>query len=206
MSQEPQFHPLAKPIRRLTLAVWVTAAALIFSTVAPYVVMLFPQFYAAQVERIEESLDSTLVKEQEEVAQLPRTSVESNASSTIPGEEFYALPLDKKIEQASAIAITRIEKTDDGRLREIVQEYLKKAPGITIRHEVGSELRSRYINEDDKTVYGDGAIVFFQGSPAREFYWSYFHGDRVRGLDDIPLALLREKCKQAQGAPNSAVQ
>jgi hypothetical protein len=204
MSQELQPHPLAKPIRRLTIAVWVTAAALIFSTVAPYVVMLFPQFYAAQVEQLEESLNETLTKD--EVTLHSESADESDEPSTIPGEEFYALPLDEKIEHASAIALTRIEKTGDGRLREVVQEYLKQAPGVAIRHKVGSELRVRYIKDDDTTVYGDGAIVFFQGSPAREFYWSYFHGDRIRGLDDIPLALLREKCKQAQGAPNSAVQ
>lgn len=204
MSQDPQTHPLAKPIHRLTVAVWVAATALILSTTAPYIVMLFPQFYAAQVKNIEQSLNDTLT--QEEVPLQPRRPAESSELATIRGEEFYALPLDKKIEHASVIALTRLEKTDDGKLREVIQEFLKKAPGATIRHEVGSELRVRHIKDDDKTVYGDGAIVFFQGSPAREFYWSYFHGDRVRGLEDIPLALLREKCKQAQGAPNKAVQ
>lgn len=203
MSQEPQLHPLAKPIRRLTLAIWVTAAALIFSTVAPYVVMLFPQFYAAQVERIEESLDKT--RETEEFSVSTSPVVEKKGFSPIPIEQFHAMSLDERIKHASAIALTRIEKTSDGKQRQVIQEFLKKAPGVTVYNEVGSEFQSRYVSGDDMD-YGDGAIVFFLGSPARAISWSYFSGDRVDSLEGIPLALLREKCKKAQGAPNSAVQ
>ncbi|WP_252271262.1 hypothetical protein [Pseudomonas subflava] len=203
MSQELQPHPLAKPIRRLTIAVWVTAAALIFSTVAPYVVMLFPQFYAAQMTRIEESLDKQLGNAELSVSTKP--VAEKQKFSTIPEGQFHAMSLDERIKHASAIALTRIEMTDDGKQRQVIQEFLKKAPGVTVYNEVGSEFQSRYVSGDDMD-YGDGAIVFFLGSPARATSWSYFRGDRVDSLEGIPLALLREKCKQAQGEPNTAVQ
>lgn len=199
MPQEPQFHPLAKPIHRLTVALWVTAAALLFSTAAPYAVMLFPQFYAAQVERIEESLD----KQELSVSTSP--AVEQQNFSRIAAEQFHAMSLDERIQHASAIALTHIEKTSDGKQRQVIQEFLKKTPGVTVYHEVGSEFQSRYLSGDDMD-YGDGAIVFFLGSPARAVSWSYFSGERVDSLEGIPLALLREKCRQAQGAPNSAVQ
>jgi hypothetical protein len=203
MSQEPQAHPLAKPIHRLTVAVWVMATALLFSTLAPYIVMLFPQFYVTQAENIEESLNKTLGKEELNVSAKP--AAERQKFSTIPGEQFHTMPLDERIKHASAIALTRIEKTSDGKQRQVIQEFLKKAPGVTIYNEVGSEFQSRYVSGDDMD-YGDGAIVFFLGSPARAISWSYFSGDRVDNLEGIPLTLLREKCKQAQGAPNSAVQ
>ena len=203
MSQDLQPHPLTKPIRRLTFAVWVVAAGLFFSTLAPYIALFFPQIYVAQAENVEESLNKTLSKEEFSVSTKP--TAEKQQFSTMPGEQFHAMSLDERIEHASAIAVTRIEKTSDGKQRQVIQEFLKKAPGVTLYHEVGSEFQSRYVSGDDMD-YGDGAIVFFLGSPARAISWSYFSGDRVDSLEGIPLTLLREKCKQAQGAPNSAVQ
>ena len=203
MSQDLQPHPLAKPIRRLTFAVWVVAVALFFSTLAPYIVVLFPQFYVAQAGNIEESLNKTLGNEEFSVSTKP--AIEKQKFSTIPGEQFHAMSLDERIKHASAIALTRIEKTSDGKQRQVIQEFLKKTPGVTIYNEIGSEFQSSYVSSDDMD-YGDGAIVFFLGSPARAISWSYFSGDRIDNLEGIPLTLLREKCKKAQGAPNSAVQ
>jgi hypothetical protein len=203
MSQKLLPHPLAKPIRRLTFAVWVLAALLLFNTLAPYATLLFPQFYLAQAERIEESLNKELGTEEFNVGTKP--AAERPNFSTIPGEQFHAMSLDEQIKHASAIALTRIEKTSDGKQRQVIQEFLKKTPGVTLYNEVGSEFQSRYVNGDDMD-YGEGAIVFFLGSPARAISWSYFRGDHVDSLEGIPLALLREKCKQAQGEPNSAVQ
>ncbi|MBB2494849.1 hypothetical protein [Aquipseudomonas ullengensis] len=203
MQQDLQPHPLAKPIRRLTIAAWVIAAVLLLNTLAPYAVMLFPQLYVSQAKEIEESLNKTLGKEEFSVD--AKALSEKQKFNTIPGNQFHAMPLDEKIIHASAIALTRIEKTSDGKQRQVIQEFLKKAPGVTIYNEVGSEFQSRYVGNDEMD-YGDGAIVFFLGSPARAISWSYFSGDRVDSLERIPLSLLREKCKAAQGAPNSAVQ
>ena len=52
------------------------------------------------------------------------------------------------------------------------------------------------VNSDDEAIFGDGAVVFFMGSPATMKMAVTYTGDRIHGLGDIPIELLREKCKE----------
>lgn len=202
MSQELQPHPLAKPIRRLTVAVWVVGLALAAQLLLALLPFLFPHFYADRVTQIAQSANTTLAEHSE-------TRVHTNAPhaaepSPSLAVDFYELPLQQKIEQASAIALIRNDIAGDGTLRPIIQEFLKKSPEASISYSVGDEFEKPFLR--NTTSYGDGAIAFFLGSPAQITHLIQFSGDRVDSLEGIPLALLREKCKQAQGEPNTAVQ
>ena len=42
------------------------------------------------------------------------------------------------------------------------------------------------------TDYGDGQILFFTGSPARLEIAVAVHGDRISGMGDMPVSMLRE--------------
>ncbi|WP_043309373.1 hypothetical protein [Pseudomonas sp. ML96] len=202
MSQELQPHPLAKPIRRLTIAVWVVGLALAAQLLMTLLPFLFPHFYAGRVTQIAQSANATLAEHSETRTQASTPPGAKHSPS--PAIDFYELPLQQKIEKASAIALIRNDIASDGTLRPIIQEFLKKAPDASITYAVGDEFEKPFLR--NQTSYGDGAIVFFLGSPAKITHLIQFSGDRVLQLEDISLTQLREKCKAAQGAPNSAVQ
>ncbi len=113
------------------------------------------------------------------------------------GEPFFDLSIEEQIAKSSAIALVKYEPTNDGRMQAIIVEYLKIQPGTEIRYAVGDEFRdsSYYPNENEKR--GDGAVIFFSGSPATMKLSTSVYGDRVTGLNDIPLALFREKCNDS---------
>ena len=46
-----------------------------------------------------------------------------------------------------------------------------------------------------RAAMGDGEVVFFTGSPAMMQLAMSYSEDRIRGLGDMPLALLREKAR-----------
>ena len=110
------------------------------------------------------------------------------------GEPFYSLSIEEQIAKSSAVALAKYEPANDGRMQAIIVEYLKLQPGTEIRYAVGDEYRgsSYYPNEDRNR--GDGVVIFFTGSPATMELSTSVYGDRVTGLNDIPLALFREKC------------
>ena len=109
---------------------------------------------------------------------------------------LYDLPLEKKIERASVIIVTRFEAVADGRRRAVVAEILKRDPGVRFQYQVGDEYPSASYYPKDGEDRGEGSVVFFEGASADMRYSTTFRGDRVSGLGDIPLKLFRDKCTQ----------
>jgi hypothetical protein len=112
------------------------------------------------------------------------------------GKQFYDLTLDEQINQASVIALATYEMQPDGRLAAIIKEFLKNAPGTTIYHNIGEEYPGSSHYPKDNTVYGDGVLIFFTGSPATMRLSMTYSGDRIGGLGDMPMDIFRSKCKQ----------
>lgn len=111
-----------------------------------------------------------------------------------PGKPFHELSLDDQIKQASVIAIAKYEKSSDGKMKAILKEFLKKEPGTTIYYNIGDEYPGSSYYPKENTMYGDGVIIFFTGSPATMKMSMTYSGDRIRGLGDIPIELFRKKC------------
>lgn len=109
--------------------------------------------------------------------------------------KFHELPVDEQIEMASAIAIAKYEKAPDGKMKAIIKEFLKKNEGTTIYYDIGDEYEASSFYPEEKVRYGEGVIIFFTGSPASMRMSMTFSGDRIGGLGDMPLVLLREKCR-----------
>jgi len=122
-----------------------------------------------------------------------------------PEKPFDELGIDDQIKQASAIAIARYERAPDGEMKAIIHEFLKKNPGVELYYDVGDEYRTMSEYPREHTQIGDGVVIFFKGSPADMVLGMSYYGDRISGLGDLPLALLRDKCAKASpvSAPES---
>ncbi len=109
-------------------------------------------------------------------------------------EPFSDLTLEAKIEASSVIALLRYEPSLDGKsMRAIFEELLKKVPGTTFPYEVGDEFPRGSIYPEGETIHKEGMVVFFTGSPAAFRMSTTYSGDRIGGLENIPLELLRKK-------------
>ena len=104
--------------------------------------------------------------------------------------------MDQKIEKASVIALAKYEEELDGRLKAIITEVLKKNDDAIFHYEVGSEYPQSSFYPREEISYGDGVVIFSTGSPERMQMSIPYSGDRIRALEDIPLNLFREKCRQ----------
>lgn len=110
-------------------------------------------------------------------------------------KNFYQLSVDEKIEMASAIAIGKFQDAEEGLQKAVISEFLKKDPDLEIYYDIGDELpfmSSYQIKSFDKS--GLNFIVFFTGNPPIMKSGMTYEGERIRGLNDIPIKLLREKC------------
>lgn len=116
------------------------------------------------------------------------------AQESVP--QFYELPVEEQIKRASVIGLARYELSPDGKKKAVFREFLKKDPNTTIYYDIGDEYPSASYYPNEGKVYGDGMIVFFVGSPAKMTMSMSYEGDRIRGLGDIPLELLRKKCEK----------
>ena len=148
--------------------------------------LVFPRILGVQIQKTISKIESTV----------PHQSSSLPQSVGKPYKQFHELKLEEQIKQASVIAIVKYEKSTDGKTKAIIKEFLKKEPKTTIYYNVGDEVPGLSVNSDDEAIFGDGAIVFFTGSPATMKMAVTYTGDRIHGLGDIPIDLLREKCKE----------
>ncbi len=169
----------APPIRRLTIAVWVLSVLTIVNIGISLFGALFPP---AVARRIRISLPEG-----------PVTSSTTTYEDQYVG--FHEWPLERQIQKASVIAIARYEK-DNGRLKCVISEILKQAPDTKFYYKVGDEYRPSSVYPRDNASYGDGQIIFFTGSPAFMRYSCSFEGDRIGGLGDMPIDVLRETVRK----------
>ena len=135
---------------------------------------------------------------------LAPTSRWSTSSDTVTrqigeGDEkrppFYDLPIEAQIDEASVIAIARYEPAADGRMKAVLREVLKKKEGTTFHYQLGDEYTPSSYYPKSGTSYGDGIVIFFEGSPAMMRRAISYSGDRITGLGDMPIELFRNKCE-----------
>lgn len=120
-------------------------------------------------------------------------ATEATGAPTVP---FHELGLEDQIKTASVIALARYERGPDGKMKAVIKEFLKKDPGVTIYYNIGDDYPSASYVPKANTSYGDGVVIFFVGSPAMMRMSMSYSGDRIHGLGDLPVELLRNKCKQ----------
>jgi hypothetical protein len=124
---------------------------------------------------------------------LPSTS--SFSESKHVSKPFHDLTLDQQIQSASVIAVAKFELSDDGKMKAVLKEFLKKDPDTTFYYNIGDEHADSSYHPKDDVSHGDGVIIFFTGSPATMRMSISYAGDGIGGLGDIPLKLFGEKCK-----------
>lgn len=129
-------------------------------------------------------------------SEISDTKQASSAQRGLQDIPFHALRVDDQIKQSSIIALAQYEQASDGRMKAVIKEFLKKDPNTIFYYDVGDEYSPSSYFPKDNTSYGDGAIIFFTGSPATMKSSMSYSDNRVRALGDIPIELLREKCRE----------
>lgn len=110
------------------------------------------------------------------------------------GTSFRELTLEERIENSSVVALAEFVPEADGRMRAVISEILKQEEGTVFYYEVGDEYTEASYYKQDKVDKGEGLVIFFVGSPAKKKMSMTYRGNRITGLGDLPIALLREKC------------
>jgi hypothetical protein len=121
--------------------------------------------------------------------------ISSFSESRHESKPFHDLGLAQQIQTSSVIALARFESSDDGKMKAVLKEFLKKDPDITFYYNIGDEYPDSSYYPKNNVGHGDGLVIFFTGSPAMMKRSMPYDGDRIRGLGDMPLELFREKCK-----------
>lgn len=172
---------LIKAVRRLTWAVWTLSGVL-----AVFVAM----YLGAYIPYVTIGSDST---------EAPPSEVPSTAPPAFVDrfEKFYELPIEQQIRAASVIALAKYQREGD-RMKCVITELLKQAPDTKFYYGVGDEYRQCSHRSKPGEDRGDGQIMFFAGNPAQFRFSSSFRGDRLTGLGDMPIDLLRKEIKNAQ--------
>lgn len=152
--------------------------------------LITPLFVASQVDR---TASRPLSEMGNKMQPPPSRSTESHREPEVP---FHDLALEEKIERSSVIALAKYEPSSDGKMKAIIKEFLKKDPDVKLYYKVGDEYPSSSYYPKERTSYGDGVVIFFTGSPATMRMSMTFSGDRIRGLGELPVELLRKKCKE----------
>lgn len=190
---EPVSDSTGRAVRQLTTAIWAATIALVAVLIFWIVSWVFPPPYVSQFT------ERTLTFEGEpSESYLPTLAEFEKDRSAMPSHEtpFHEMPIEQKIEHASLIAVAEFEEAEDGRMRAIIKEILKKAPGTVSYYDVGDEHPMSSFYPSSGRSRGDGLVLFFAGSPATMRLSMTYTGDRISSLGDMPLALLREKCQE----------
>ena len=108
--------------------------------------------------------------------------------------DFSDLSIEERIAKSSVIFAARFEGAEDGRLRAVVSEILKKDEGVASPVGVGDEYPRASIYPQEGVDYGTGVVVFLTGSNASFTSSVSVRSDLVFGLGNMPLELLRKKC------------
>lgn len=114
-----------------------------------------------------------------------------------PEIPFHELSIDDQIKASSVIAMAKYKKSSEGRIHAVITEFLKKDPATTIYYKIGDEYPDASYYPSDGAVRGEGAIIFFVGSPASMRMSVSYDGDRIHGLGDIPIELFKQKCDKS---------
>jgi len=153
---------------------------------------IFPMFANSYTERfIGDEIPSSITHSQSTQPPCENTSNIGN-SLVIP---FHELDLDDQIKLSSVIALAEFVPSTDGEMKAIITEFIKKEPGTIIYYNEGDEHTNSSFYPKENTRHGDGLVIFFTGSPAKMKMSMTYSGDRILGLGDMPVKLLRQKCE-----------
>lgn len=166
-----------RALRRLTVAVWALVLVVALPAamyVVAYVPWLMSVWSGPESPHSARSGASTLL--------------------TTPHENFHEFPIEKKIAAASVVAIAKYQREDE-KLKCVISEILKHSPDTAFYYKVGDEYPecSRYPRPD--VSYGEGMVMFFVGNPAQSRYSTSIYENRLPGVGDMPIDLLRRKIK-----------
>ena len=154
--------------------------------------VLYPVIVSSKLEKVAEEIP--------ELSSDAKPPQSQSRQSPPPAPDFHELEIDGQIKQASVIALAKFEPAPDGKKKAIIKEFLKKEPGVTVYYDICDEYESASLYPEGNTNYGDGMVIFFTGSPAQMRMSITYYGDRIHGLGDLPVELLREKCKGPKGS------
>ncbi|NJK92950.1 MAG: hypothetical protein HC904_14705 [Blastochloris sp.] len=161
-------------IRRLTIAVWILSVLVAVNIVISSFSALFPPAITKRM-----------------ALSLPGSFTPGFTQQQDDYKGFYDWPLEKQIDAASVIAVTKYEKDGD-RYKAVISEILKQAPEVQFNYKVGDEYMGGGYYPKEGTSRGDGAIIFFTGSPSSMEYSCSFYGDRIAAFGDMPFEVLRK--------------
>lgn len=122
------------------------------------------------------------------------SATESASINSSPVKQFHELELDEQIKLSSVIALAEYVPAKDGKMKAIITELLKNEPGTNVYYNVGDEYTHSSYYPTENTNRGDGMVIFFIGSPAQMRMSMTYRGDRIMGLGDMPIKLLKQKC------------
>lgn len=165
-------------------------AFIAFWYVAAY--FIFPMFAESYTERfISEEHPEGITYSQSK--QPP--SVDTSNIPDAPVKQFHELDLEEQIKLSSVIALAEFIPSEDGKMKAIITEFIKKQPDAVIYYNVGDEHTESSFYPRENTRHGDGLVIFFTGSPAKMKMSMTYSGERIMGLGDMPMKLLRQKCE-----------
>ncbi len=111
--------------------------------------------------------------------------------------DFSEMSVDDQIAAASVIVLIEFEPADDGRMKALISDILKETEGAEFSYAVGDEYHSHSYYPGDR-YSKEREVIFFTGSPARMRYSTTYTGDRITGLNNMPEAMFRQKCADAE--------
>ncbi len=159
-----------------------------------FIILWYAAAYWIAPQLISAQIDSAIAKD--ERLDRPIRPSETQVREWIEERPpFHELNIDEQIKKASVIAIAKYEQSSSGATKAVFREFLKRNPSVEFHYKVGDEYPdlARSLTED--VDYGEGLIVFFVGSPASMRRSITYSRDRIRGLGDMPIELMRKKCK-----------
>ena len=172
---------VARAVRRLTIAVWALTTVL---------AVLLGMYFVAYIPFLSMMGESPSEPR-------PTSGPSTVSKLTDRYNKFYEWPPEKQIDAASVIALAKYQKNGD-RMKCIISEILKKAPETKFYYNVGDEYGqcSHYLRPGEDR--GDGQIMFFVGNPAEFRFSTSLRGDRLSGLGDMPIDLLKKQINEGK--------
>ncbi len=176
MTQEQDISKLTKAINRLSLVVIVLVSILI--------VFLYSHYYIH--ETYEEKIQHVIPDNIGINADLP---YQTNPSPPT------LKTLEERIEQASFIALVEFNVSEGEKVTAIITEFLKETPNLTIHYKVGDEHPHSSYYPREGVRLRDGAILFFQGSPAINVASTFIYDNRISAYGDMPVEMFKSKVR-----------
>ena len=196
MPKDQSADSMEKSIRRLTMAIWVVAFALIANFLLSAYPLAFPDKYIQRFSNATaDNFRSEISIPDHESSEEGFTRFEKQFE-----KQFYELSPEEQIARASVIVLAEYEPSPDGKMKAILKEFLKRDEGITFYYDLDDEYPSSSYYPKEDTRYGNGLIIFFEGNPASMRQSLSYRGDRISSLGDMPLELFKSKCGESEDA------